>query len=200
MTPKKTALLVLDPQNDLTNINGKLFMATKAVLNKFNVITNINRLTGSFRCAGATVIFSPIVFSQGYPEAGNKPYGVMSSVIESKAMIKGTYGAEIDKQFNKQDEDTVIERSAIIAFEKTNLTQILKDKGITSLVLCGLLSDICVEGTMRAAYSKGFEVFTLTDATATLSLKKHVITARYNYPLFSKVITTEQAISLIKQH
>ncbi|MBL4898961.1 MAG: cysteine hydrolase [Colwellia sp.] len=199
MNPIKTALIVLDPQNDLTSSTGKLFPATQPVLDKFDVINNINQLTDSFRYAGATIIYSPIVFSKGYPEVGNTPYGVMASVIANEAMVKGTSGAEISQQFTMKDEDIILERSAIIAFEGTNLTQILKDKGITTIILCGLLSDICVEGTMRTAYSKGFEVFTLIDATATLSLEKQEITAEHSYPLFSKVIKTEELLSLIKR-
>lgn len=198
MNPAKTALIVLDPQNDLTSLEGKLFSATKPVLDKFDVIKNINQLTYNFRQSGATIIFSPIVFSKGYPEVGSNPYGVMTSVIANKAMVKGTSGAEIDQQFIMKDTDIILERSAIIAFEGTNLLKTLNDKEITTIVLCGLLSDICIEGTMRAAYSKGFEVFTLTDATATLSLEKQEITTEYSYPLFSKTINTEDALSLIK--
>lgn len=197
MKPNNTAIIILDPQNDLTSPSGKLFPATQGVLEKFNVIKNINQLTEKFRDAGATVIYSPIVFSEGYPEAGKNPYGVMASVIQSTAMIKGTNGAEISPQFQRKPEDIVIERNAIIAFEGTDLGRILKEKGITTIVLCGLLSDICIEGTMRTAYSKGFEVFTLSDATATLSLEKQGITTEHSYPLFSKVINTQEALSLI---
>jgi nicotinamidase-related amidase len=71
-------------------------------------------------------------------------------------MIKGTQGGEIDASFDKRGGDIVIERSAIIAFEGTDLEQRLKDKGINTLILVGLLSDVCIEGTMRAAYSKGY--------------------------------------------
>jgi len=190
-------MLVLDPQSDLTDPFGKLFPATEAVLHKFNVINNINKLTEHYRDAGATIIFSPIVFSKGYPEAGKNPYGVIASVIESGAMIKGTWGGEIDTAFDKRDEDIVIERSAIIAFEGTDLEQRLKDRDINTIVLVGLLSDVCIEGTMRAAYSKGYEVYTLTDATATMSLRKQDITREYSFPLFSKVVDTNTALSLI---
>jgi nicotinamidase-related amidase len=168
------------------------------VLDKFDVIKNINQLTNNFRQSGAAIIFSPIVFTKGYPEVGSSPYGVMTSVIANKAMVKGTIGAEIDRRFIVKNEDIILERSAIIAFEGTSLLATLKDKGITTIVLCGLLSDICIEGTMRAAYSKGFKFFTLTDATATLSLEKQEITIEHSYPLFSKIINTEDALSLIK--
>jgi ureidoacrylate peracid hydrolase len=95
MNPAKTALIVLDPQNDLTAPGGKLFPATKPVLDKFDVIKNINQLTNNFRQSGAAIIFSPIVFTKGYPEVGSSPYGVMTSIIANKAMVKGTIGAEI---------------------------------------------------------------------------------------------------------
>jgi nicotinamidase-related amidase len=197
MTPLNTAIIVLDPQNDLTNSSGKLFPATEAVLNKYDVINNINTLTRQYRDAGATIIYSPIVFSEGYPEAGENPYGVIASVIESGAMIKGTQGGEIDASFDKRGGDIVIERSAIIAFEGTDLEQRLKDKGINTLILVGLLSDVCIEGTMRAAYSKGYEVYTLTDATATMSIQKQDITRKHSFPLFSKVVDTNTALSFI---
>ena len=196
-SPSHTAVLVLDPQNDLTDPSGKLFPATEAVLNEFNVINNINTLTEHYRDEGATIIYSPIVFSEGYPEAGESPYGVIASVIESGAMIKGTRGGEIDAAFDKRDGDIVIERSAIIAFEGTDLEQRLKDKGINTIILVGLLSDVCIEGTMRAAYSKGYEVYTLTDATATMSLQKQDITREHSFPLFSKVVDTNTALSFI---
>jgi nicotinamidase-related amidase len=197
MTPLNTAIIVLDPQNDLTNSSGKLFPATEAVLNKYDVINHINTLTRQYRDAGATIIYSPIVFSEGYPEAGENPYGVIASVIESGAMIKGTQGGEIDASFDKRGGDIVIERSAIIAFEGTDLEQRLKDKGINTLILVGLLSDVCIEGTMRAAYSKGYEVYTLTDATATMSIQKQDITREHSFPLFSKVVDTNTALSFI---
>jgi len=196
MDPLRTAILVLDPQNDLTDPYGKLFPATEAVLNEFNVINNINTLTGHYRDAGATIIYSPIVFLEGYPEAGESPYGVIASVIESGAMIKGTWGGGIDAAFDKRDGDIVIERSAIIAFEGTGLEQKLKERSINTLILVGLLSDVCIEGTMRAAYSKGYEVYTLTDATATMSLQKQDITRKHSFPLFSKMIDTNTALSL----
>jgi len=92
-----------------------------------------------------------------------------------------------------------LERSAIIAFENTKLSEILKEKRIETLVLCGMLSEICVEGTMRTAYSKGFEVDTVIDATATLNLEKQLFAMEHNYPLFSKAIDTEAAVNLNQQ-
>lgn len=193
----KTALLILDPQNDLLSPEGKLYAATKPVLEKYAVIANLNKLIAIFNEFDSTIIFSPITFSEDYSEAGHNPYGVMTSVISSQGMIKGTFGGDISNLLDRKESDIVIERSSIIAFEGTELEKILKEKGINTLVLCGLLSDICIEGTMRAAYGKGFEVYVSVDATATLSLEKQQITMEHSFPLFSKSIETAPLLSML---
>ncbi|MBO6504582.1 MAG: cysteine hydrolase [Kordiimonadaceae bacterium] len=197
MTPKKTALLVLDPQNDLTDPTGKLGMATKPSLDKYDVIANINTLTDSYRQAGCFIVFSPISFSEGYAEAGENPYGVMSAIVETQSMVRGTWGSEISDLFNRDDSDYVMERNAIIAFERTDLEDVLKREGIERIVLVGMLTDICVESTMRTAYVKGYEVFTVKDATAALDLNKQEMSVETNFPLFSKVVSTRQAVDLL---
>lgn len=154
MKMHKTALRVLDPQNDLTDPDAKLGLA------------------------------------------GQSPYGVMSAVIANQAMLKGTYGGDISELFARQDDDVVLHRSATIAFDGTRLESMLESRAIETLVICGMLSDVCVEGTMRAAYSKGYQVFTVTDATATLNLEKYEYTVQNNFPLFSKPFDTKLAMAL----
>ena len=73
-----------------------------------------------------------------------------------------------------------------------------KEKGITTVILCGLLTDVCVEATMRIAYDKWFEVFTVTDATATLDVNKQEATVETSFPLFSKPVNTETAMAMIE--
>lgn len=192
----KIALIVLDPQNDLTDANGKLGAATGPILEKYNVISNINKLTDTYRKLGAKIIFSPIVFERGYPEVGSEPYGVMSQVIDRHAMIKGTSGAEISDLFDLKPTDVELPRSAIIAFEGTKLSEILEQNDIKKLIICGMLTDICVEGTARTAYDRGYEVITVSDATATLSLEKHEYTFKNCLPMFSKVEDTASLLSV----
>jgi ureidoacrylate peracid hydrolase len=197
MTATNTALIVMDPQNDLISQQGILYGATEPTLSKNGVITNINRLIDDYRVAGASIIFSPITFSEDYREAGDNPYGVVAAVAGNKAMIRETWGGDIADFLHRETSDPVIERSKIIAFEGTGLEALLREKGITRIVLCGMLSDVCVEGTMRSGYDKGFEVYTATDATAALDYDKHEYTATHNFPLFSKALSTQALCSLV---
>lgn len=196
MKYSNTVVLVMDPKNDLVEPSGKLYPAVKPVLEKHKVVSNINTLIDHFRLKGSEIMFSPIVFSEGYTEISDEPFGVLVPVIQSGAMIKGSYGGEIYNGFNQLENDAVLERSSINAFEHTDLQTWLRKRNIETIIICGMLSDICVESTMRTAYDRGYEVFTVTDATATFGLEKYELTLENSFPLFSKAIKTKDAISL----
>ena len=50
---------------------------------------------------------------------------------------------------------------------------------------------------MRSAYEKGFEVYTLTDAVGATSLEEHANAIKYDYPMFSKPITTDDFVAAL---
>lgn len=59
------------------------------------------------------------------------------------------------------------------AFLYTDLEEILKKKKIKQVVICGVLTNICCETTARSAFMRGFEVYFVTDATATYKKEMH---------------------------
>ena len=63
------------------------------------------------------------------------------------------------------------------------------------MVLAGFLPNCCVESTMRSAYEKGFEVYTLTDAVGATSQAEHANAITYDYPMFSKPIATADFVA-----
>ena len=64
--------------------------------------------------------------------------------------------------------ETVIEKSTNSAFIGTDLEARLRDQGITTLVVTGVITNNSVEATVRMAGNLGFDVFVVTDATATV--------------------------------
>ncbi len=199
MNFEHTAIIVLDPQNDFFAAQGKLYEAMEPVLSKYQVIDNINILLKTGREAGATIIFAPLSFDKGCPEAGNEPYGIMQPVAQSGSFIRGSWGAEIATSINIEESDLTIPKNHISAFENTDLAVQLKKRNIQRIVLCGGLTDVCVETTMRQAYDKRFEVFTIKDATATIDLDKHEQTVEQNFALFSKPLTTQEFVEFTKK-
>ena len=199
MNTNKTALILVDSQNDFLSKEGKLYSMVEPALTQNDVINKLNQLLKASHNANMTVIHTPIVFEEGSLKTKQGLYGIMAPVAESGGFIRGTKGSEIADILDRADTDIVVEKNHICAFEDTNLEQVLKDKGITTLILCGLLTDVCVEATMRIAYDKWFEVFTVTDATATIDMKKQEMTVESSFPLFSKPITTQAALSMMSE-
>ncbi|RRJ94656.1 cysteine hydrolase [Opitutaceae bacterium TAV4] len=201
MNPAKTALLLIEFQNDFTTAGGVLHDAVKDVINSTGMLANATKTIAAARAAGATIIFSPISFAKGYHEISPKPYGILKGVVDTQAFIKGTWGADFTDTpaagpgntggtLKPQDSDIVIEgKRGLDAFASTNLDFILRSRGITDLAVCGFLTNCCVESTMRTGYERGYQMVTLTDCCAATSQAEHDAAIRYTFPMFSRPLT-----------
>ncbi|MEA5119016.1 MAG: cysteine hydrolase [Propionicimonas sp.] len=198
MNPATTALVLIEFQNDFTSEGGTLHGAVSEVMNATGTLPNAKAALEASRAAGVTIVHSPISFQPGYYEISAHPYGILKGVVDSSSFVKGTWGCEIVGDVAPAEGDIVLEgKRGLDAFGSTNLDFILRSKGITTIVLAGFLTNCCVESTMRSAYEKGFEVYTLTDAVGATSLDEHSNAIRYDYPMFSKPITTAEYVAAL---
>ena len=190
MDPAKTAVVLVEYQNDFTTEGGVLHGAVKTVMDQTDMLTHTKALVSAARAAGVTIIHSPIQFAAGYYEITRHPYGILKGVVDSNAFVKGSWGAEIVGDLTPADGDIVLEgKRGLDAFASTNLDFILRSKGIETVALAGFLTNCCVESTMRSAYERGYEVITLTDCVAGISPEEHANAITYDYPMFSKPMT-----------
>ena len=191
MDPAKTAVVLVEYQNDFTTEGGVLHGAVKTVMDQTDMLTHTKALVSAARAAGATIIHSPIQFAAGYYEITRHPYGILKGVVDSNAFVKGSWGAEIVGDLTPADGDIVLEgKRGLDAFASTNLDFILRSKGIETVALAGFLTNCCVESTMRSAYERGYEVITLTDCLAGTSPEEHANAITYDYPMFSKPMSS----------
>ncbi|PZP40750.1 MAG: isochorismatase [Azospirillum brasilense] len=190
MTPARTALVLIEYQNDFTTEGGALHEAVKPVMQSTGMLGHTVETVRRAREMGALVVWSPISFAEGYPELNPKPYGILKGVVDSQAFRKGTWGAEITEELTPEPGDIVLEgKRGLDAFASTNLDFILRQRGVETMALAGFLTNCCVESTMRSGYEKGFEVVTLTDCTATVSEEEQRLAVEKNYPMFSRPMT-----------
>ena len=112
--------------------------------------------------------------------------------MDSTAFVKGEWGAEIVDALAPQEGDVVVEgKRGLDTFATTNLDFILRARGITTIALGGFLTNCCVESTMRTGDKKGYEVITLSDCVAATSPEEHENAIRFDYPMFSAVMSSE---------
>lgn len=186
LDPAKTALVLIEFQNDFTTEGGSLHAAVQGVMEQTNMLANAHEAMEKARAAGATIIHAPISFTDDYRELG-EVYGILKGVVDTRSFRKGTWGAEIVDSMKPAESDIVVEgKRGLCAFGSTNLDFILRSRGLQNVALAGFLTNCCVESTMRTAYERGFNVITLTDCVAATSEEEQRVAIEKDYPMFSR--------------
>jgi nicotinamidase-related amidase len=197
--PKRTAVILIEYQNDFCSQGGALHGAVQEMMESTDMLQNTRRLVEAARAAGATIVHAPISFVPGYRELALHPYGILKAVVDATAFVKGEWGVEIVDVLAPQEGDVIIEgKRGLDTFATTNLDFILRGRGITTIALGGFLTNGCVESTMRTGYEKGYHVITLSDCLAATSTEEHYNAIRLDYPMFSDVLTAEGFVAELK--
>jgi nicotinamidase-related amidase len=152
------ALLVIDMLNDFVEEGGTLVVPKAKSL-----IPAINAEIKKFREADEAIIF--VCDSHAKNDEEFK--------LWHAHCVAGTKGAEIVKGLDYKKGDVIVRKTRYSAFYKTNLEKLLKNKKIDTLVLAGILTDICVLYTAGDAYVRGFKVIVPKNCVASVSEERH---------------------------
>ncbi len=85
--------------------------------------------------------------------------------------LEGTYGCEISERIKLLPDDKVIVKYYPNSFHETELNSYLKEKGIKKLIVCGMMTHMYVDTTVRAAMDYGYEIDLVADGCATMDLE-----------------------------
>ena len=88
----------------------------------------------------------------------------------------------------------IVKKHTYSAFYNTNLHSILKEHNITQLIICGVMTHLCVETTVREAFLRNYEIFLPMDATATYTEDLHLGTLKAIQHGFGIVCTVEDIL------
>jgi nicotinamidase-related amidase len=151
MNISSTAIVLIGFQNDYFSENGVLheFIESSAAKILSNTVILLNRL----QTTGITLVSTPIYFTPDYSELVN-PVGILKVIQEVGAFRKDTIGSDTISELTQYGERilTVEGKRGLNAFHSTNLEQELLSRGITDVVLAGVVSSICIDSTARSAF------------------------------------------------
>jgi gluconolactonase len=168
LNPGKTALIIQDLQNDVISEGGAFASSgAPAHAKKQNVVANVSKLAAAMRKAGSVVIHVHYIVDPGAPGLKlNAP--LFRGIGETKAVVRGTWGAAAADGVAPQQGDIVVEKMRMNAFHGTKLDTILRGYGIESLIITGAWTNFSVEHTARHGADAGYEVVVATDGTSTI--------------------------------
>src|SRR5437588_842767 len=196
----KTAILVMDCQNDIVHENGKMAAmnngAMAQLIKQHNVLGTIARLAEAGRQASVPIIHVRHAYRPDYLDAPqNTP--ILAGMKENQILKDGTWGAEIHADVKAHPSDIVITKTRVSAFYASPLEAILSAQGITHLVLTGIATDGVVEGTARDGVDRGYYVTIPDDCCATFTDEAHRAVLRGVLGMLTTVTKSADIVSAL---
>jgi len=172
LTRGRTALVVVDMQRGFLEPGEALEVPPARA-----IVPAIRRLLDGFRGKGLPVVFSEFVYSEQVPllvgelHPEHKPATPGAATgfgRPSSNCLDGTRSAETIPDLAPRPDELVVRKRWYDAFNGTPLDGALRARGVTSLVVTGTLTDVCVLATVAGAFNREYRVTVVEDAVATL--------------------------------
>jgi nicotinamidase-related amidase len=177
--------VVVDVLNDFLADGGKLHGMIQPMVEQTHLVANLQRLLQGARAAGVRVFYSPHGVDEHSFEDVPHVHPRFQFGLEKQVFWKGSWGADFYEPLKPETGDTIIRQHRMFdSFIGTDLEQLLRAAGIERVVLAGLTSHTCVEGTGRHALEAGFHVTFLSDGVADFTEAAHQAAVDLSYPTF----------------
>ena len=181
LDPKRTALLILDLQNDVI-IDGGAFAESGSPQHAKdqNVVENVKSLADAMRKAGGHVIHVWYIVEEGAPGLKlNAP--LFNGVKDTNALVRDTWGAAPAEGLEPQPGDHVVEKMRMSGWQGTRLETLLAGLGVDTIVVTGAWTNMSIEHTARTGADKGYYMIVPEDCCSTMNADWH--NASINYAL-----------------
>lgn len=179
LVPADSALLFIDVQNfsvrrdggewghlsdaEIAREHGYYFDRLRDV-----AIPNMQRLQRGFRASGIEVMYAVIESLTRDGRDRSLDYKITGFNVP-----KGSCDGRVIDEIAPGEDEIVLQKSSSSVFVSTHVDYILRNLGVRQLILCGLVTDQCVESAVRDACDLGYLVTLVPDACATMSQARH---------------------------
>lgn len=190
MKPEQTALILIGYQNDYFSPSGILHSIIEESSKVTNVLANTVHLLQCLASTSVLTITTPIFFTPDYEELID-PIGILKKIKDVGAFQMGTTGSQTIEELIPFA-DQILEvpgKRGFNAFINTNLNEVLKEKGITNVVIAGAVTSICIDSTGRFAQENGYNVTILRDCTSARTVLEQEFYCDNIFPLYAQVMT-----------
>ena len=183
--PTRTALIIVDMQNDFVREGGALLVPDAEA-----TIPKIKDLLELARESGMKVVFTQDTHDEGDPEWEIWPEHVRT----------GSWGWEIVDELAPREDETVIRKVRYDAFYGTHLDHFLRLWDVNTLIICGTVANICVHYTAASAALRWYHVIIPHDTVSALYEIDLESSLRQVAFLFAGQIMESGAIRLSRSH
>jgi gluconolactonase len=194
---KRAALIIQDMQNDVMS-EGGAFAETGAPQHakEQNAVDNCKRLADACRKAGIPVIHVWYIVEEGAPGLKlNAP--LFEGVKDSKALVRGTWGAEPAEGLERQKGDFVVEKMRMSGWQDTTLESLLRGLERDQIIVTGAWTNMSIEHVARTGADKGYFMVVPEDCCSTMNADWHNASINYALQNVSTVTSCDAVLAAI---
>ncbi|WP_152099158.1 cysteine hydrolase [Lacipirellula parvula] len=207
-----TALVVIDPQNDVLSEKGISWSLVGESVKENNTVENLDRLFITAKEHKFPVFISPhylFPFDQAWQFGGLVEHSMLDDrefFRPSALTVEGFVNSGADwleryKPYIEDGETIVVSPHKVWGPQTNDLVLQLRKRRINKVILAGMLANLCVESHLRELLEQGFEVAVVKDATAaprhpTIGDGYQAAVINYGF-LANAVLTTDEAVEMM---
>ncbi len=184
--PSKTAILVVDVQNDFCEPAGAAGKGGKDTNAAMAMIPRLQRFLDAARGRGTNVIFIQTIHE---PCTDSDAWIGRRANPDAKNCLKGTWGAEFTGIAPRESEPVVI-KHRYSAFLNTRLDSVLRTLKVENILCLGVATNVCVESTARHGFMLDYHTVFVSDCSAGYDQTAHDMTLRTHTQNFGRVATS----------
>lgn len=166
----KTAFLIIDMQRDFCAVGGFGESLGNDITPTASIIPTVRKILDAAREKKMMIIHTReghrADLSDLPPAKKRRSTAIGDQGPMGRILIRGEYGHDIVDELQPINGEIVLDKPGKGAFYQTDLHLILQNKGIESLILCGVTTHVCVHTTVREANDRGYECLVIEDGTA----------------------------------
>jgi nicotinamidase-related amidase len=200
--PSRTAIVVTDPQNDFLDEQGKLYELVAPNMAELGTVENIEALMKLSKAAKLTLAVDPLIYSKLDSDWANAG-ALQRQLLDMKALYAASpadrdgTGADFYEPYKKyiyDGETLVIAPHKMYGPESNDLIYQLRARAIDTVILAGLVANLCVDSHMRTLMENGFKVYVVKDAVAAPGAEAYAA-ALVNYAMIANGVLTTAEVS-----
>lgn len=173
MSNTEYALIVIDMQNGFCHPDGSHSRLGFGLEGGEWAVRNAAVAVGQARAGGVPVIFTRHLYRLGRADEGPALIRNSPAIARQNGLAAGSWDAEIVDDLDCRADDLKVDKVRHDAFQWTSLEPLLRGLGVSRLMVCGVVTNLCVESTVRSAFMRDFPVTLIEDCCAAKTRRLH---------------------------
>lgn len=198
MKADKTALILIEFQNEFCKEGGKLYSLVRDEIARNNTIANAVKLLNGAREKNVHIVHCPFVLDRSWT-LDHHFEGLLGGLCEGDVFAPGTWGDEIIDELRPQDGETILTgKRSINGFVHTNLADILAGWGVENVGVAGFLTNVCAQATAWGAYDLGYRTRMIPSACGAANRGIQEFVEKEICPIFGGVPSVDEFLAEIE--